>query len=109
MPLPGLYGRAFGSLLVGDFRTTLGEVNNNGASIISLVGEHYRKVVPVTELGIGVSWKRDNLRARIGYEIVDWIGLADSPDLIHDFTNKLGHRVGDVSLDGLDVRFEYEY
>lgn len=102
----GFSTRASGSLLAGDFRTTLVETNNAGASVISNVTDRYRKVVPVTELGVGLSWQGETVRMRVGYEIIDWFGLVDSPDFVHDFTNKLSHRTSDLSLDGLSVEVE---
>lgn len=102
----GLYANAHGSLLMGTFRTRLTEANNAGAAVISNVSERFEKMVPVAELGLGVSYQNENFRARIGYEMSNWFGLVDSPDFVHDFTNKLSHRVGDLSLDGLTVRLE---
>lgn len=105
----GLYGRAAGSLLAGDFRSSLSESNNGGAAIISDVTDRFCKVVPVAELGIGLSWQTQRFQARIGYEIANWFGLVDSPDFVHDFTNKLGRRVSDLSLDGLAVQLQMAF
>ncbi len=102
----GLYGRAFGSLLAGDIRADLTETNNNGGTVITRVQEKFHKVIPVAEMGLGVSWHNETFAARVGYELTNWFGLVDSPDFIHDYTNKLGHRIGDLSLDGLSVRVE---
>jgi hypothetical protein len=105
----GFYGRAFGSLLTGDFRTSLLETNNSGASVLVNVSDHFRKVVPVAELGLGIYWQQNNWRALLGYEMTNWFGLVDSPDFAHDFANKLTYRTGDLSLDGLRVGFQYDY
>ena len=105
----GLYGQAAGSLLAGDFRTNLYEANNAGASVITNVDDRFRKVVPVAELGVGAVYQRDHVRVRLGYYITNWFGLVDSPDIVHDFTNKLSHRVSDLSLDGLLAQLIFAY
>ncbi len=105
----GLYANAYASLISGRFTTSLNETNNAGASVITDITERFRKIVPVSELGIGVSFHWENWSARLGYQMVDWYGLVDSPDIVHDFSNKLDHRTGDVSLDGLNLRLELDF
>lgn len=105
----GLYANGAASLMTGDFRTSVSETNNNGATVITNVSDRFRKVVPVTELGLGVSWQNSWVRARVGYEIINWFGLVDSPDFVHDFTNKYSRRVSDLSLDGLAAQLEFAF
>jgi hypothetical protein len=105
----GFYGRAFGSLLAGDFRTSLTETDNNGAVVFVDLTDRIRKVVPVAELGLGLYWQQNNWRALVGYEMVNWFGMVDSPEIIHDIANKLSYRVGDFSLDGLRVGLQFDY
>jgi len=105
----GLYAHAHGSLLDGQFRTQLTETNNANAAVISNVSEKFDKMVTNFELGLGLTWKGESLSARIGYEMSNWMGMVDSPDFVHDYTNKLSHRVSDLSLNGLAVRLEYAY
>jgi hypothetical protein len=100
----GIYASGYGSLLTGTFRTSLFESQNAGAAQITNISEKFRKVVPVAELGIGLTWHWENVHARIGYEMADWFGMVDSPDIVHDFSNKLSHRVSDLSLEGLAIR-----
>jgi Legionella pneumophila major outer membrane protein precursor len=103
----GFYGRAFGSLLTGDFRTSFVEgINTVGVSDVT---DRIRKIVPVTELGLGVYWQWENWRAQIGYEMSNWFGMVDSPDFVNDVTNKLSYRTGDLSLDGLRVVLQFDY
>ncbi len=104
-----LFAHGYGSLLAGDFRTCLHETNNAGASVITDVDERFRKMVPVAELGLGVAWQGDWLHLRVGYEMVNWFGLIDSPDFVHDYTNKLSRRTSDLSLDGLAVELGVDY
>jgi hypothetical protein len=103
------YASGYGSLLSGDFRTRLQETNNAGASVISDVTDRYRKVVPIAELGLGVLWQGAMLHVRVGYEITDWFGMVDSPDFVHDYTNKLSYRTSDLSLDGLAVEVGLDF
>ncbi|MBY0526749.1 MAG: hypothetical protein K2R98_25380 [Gemmataceae bacterium] len=105
----GIYGRAFGSMLMGRFSTSLVESNNNGAAPITFITDKFRKVVPVTELGMGLSWNSESFKTRVGYQMTNWYGLVDSPDFVHDFTNKYSRRVSDLSLDGLNVQIEFDY
>jgi hypothetical protein len=105
----GVYGRAFGSLLVGNFNTNLSETDNSGAAVLTQVNDHFTKVIPVAEMSMGLSWQSESLRLQLGYEITNWFGLVDSSDIVHDFSNKPSHRVSDLSLEGLNVRLEYDY
>lgn len=105
----GFYGRAAGSLLSGNFTTTLQETNNAGVTVLTNVSENFNKVVPVAELGMGLCVERGSVRARIGYEMVNWFGLVDSPDIVHDFSNKLSHRYSDLGLQGLVLRVQWTY
>ncbi len=105
----GIYGTAAGSLLAGDFRTNLYEANAGGVTVISNLSERFRKVVPVAELGIGAVYQREHARLRLGYYITNWFGMVDSPDVVHDFSNKLSYRQSDLSLDGLLVQLLLSY
>jgi hypothetical protein len=100
-----LYARGSGSLLVGDFRTQLLETNNAGATTDVNVSEHFEKLVPVLELGLGVGWQYRNFQVSLGYELTNWFGLVDSPDFPDDVhPGKIARRVSDLSLDGLLFR-----
>lgn len=105
----GLYANGAGSLLAGDFHTYLYEANGGGSAIITDVFDRFRKVVPVAELGMGAVYQREHVRLRLGYYITNWFGLVDSPDIVHDFSNKLSHRVSDLSLDGLLLQALFAY
>lgn len=105
----GLYARGYGSLVCGDFRTSLVETNNAGFAVISHVSDNYRKVVPVAEVGFGAAWQGEHMRIRVGYELVNWFGLIDSPDFVHDFSNKASRRLGDLGLEGLIAQFDFTF
>lgn len=102
-----LYGRANASLLLGQFKSNLSETNDAGATAIVNVSEKFDKVIPVLEVGLGVSWQYGNFRVRAGYEFVNWFGMVDGLDFGDDVhQGKLSRRTGDLSLDGLAVRAE---
>jgi hypothetical protein len=97
-----LFGRAHGSLLVGDFRSRLHETDNGGATLISNVSDKFRQLVPVTELGVGIAWQGRHLRVSLGYELVNWFNLVDGPDFVDDVHNgKAARRLSDLSLEAV--------
>jgi hypothetical protein len=106
----GLYGRAAASLVLGDFKSHLAEINNAGTTVLVDVTDRFEKVVPVLELGFGVTYQVRNFRLSAGYEFTNWFGLADLPDFVDDVhQGKLARRVSDLSIDGLVVRAEWRY
>jgi hypothetical protein len=106
----GVYGRARGSLLTGQFRNFLTETDVNGAVTIANLGEKYYQVVPVTELGLGVAWQGEHLRFGVGYEISNWFGMVNSPDFTSGVNRgKLSRRTSDLSIEGLAVQLGLLY
>jgi hypothetical protein len=106
----GVFARGRFSMMLGQYRTSLVETDNAGATTITNVSENFDKVVPVLELGMGVSWQYGSLRLTAGYEMINWSNLVDVPDFVDDFNlGKLGRRVSDFSLDGLVVRAELSF
>ena len=103
----GLYARGGASLLAGSFRTSLAETLNGGATPVVNVTDSFHKVVPVFEMGMGLSWQYGGWRLTAGYEFVDWVGLVDGIDFVDDVhAGKPARRTGDLSLDGLVLRAE---
>jgi hypothetical protein len=106
----GVYSRAAASLMVGNFRDTVFEANNDGASPITNVTDRFHKVVPVVEVGLGLSYQYHNFRVTAGYEFIDWLGLVDTPDFVSDtHVGKPARRIGDLGFDGLVLRAEFAY
>jgi hypothetical protein len=100
-----LYAKAYGSLLMGEFRTNLRESLNGGALTSINVAERFEKVVPVTELGIGIAWSNENIRIRLGYELANWFGMVDSVDFVEGRSfGKTDRRVSDLSLEALSLQ-----
>ncbi len=105
-----LFGRARGSLVVGDVSNCLRETDNAGRTVNAAVGEGYTQVVPVLELATGVAWQYRNVRLAAGYEVANWFNLIDSPTFVNDFAEgKLGRRRGDLSLEGLFLQLGLVY
>jgi hypothetical protein len=106
----GLYGRAAASLVLGEFKTHLAEVNNAGTTVLVDVTDRFEKVLPVLELGFGLTYEIRGLRLMAGYEFTNWFGLANLPDFADDFhQGKFVRRISDLSIDGLAVRAEWRY
>jgi hypothetical protein len=105
----GLYARGSASLLLVEGRSRLSEVANGTTTVVD-VSDHFDKVIPVAELGVGVTFQYRNFRLSAGYEFTNWFGLIDVPDFSDDsHRGKLVRRTGDLSLDGLVLRAEFAY
>jgi hypothetical protein len=106
----GLYGRAAGSLLVGDYSVRQTEFNNGGVTPLTNVGESFRKITPVAELAFGVAYRREHLRLSVGYEITNWFNLVDTPSFVSDVhQGKFIRNVSDLGLDGFAAKAEFVY
>jgi hypothetical protein len=104
----GVYARGSGSLLVGRFRSDLSETANR-LPIVSL-SETFTRVVPVIEVGIGLSYQVGAWRFTAGYEIINWFGMVDGLDVVSDVhPGKIGHRTGDLGFDGFMFRAQRQF
>ncbi len=104
----GLYGRGSASLLVGRFRTSLSETANT----LPIVGvsDATTRVVPVVDVGLGLSYQGSCWRVTAGYEIINYFGMVDGLDVISDVhPGKLGRRIGDLGFNGLVLRAELQF
>lgn len=105
-----LYGRAAGSLMVGDSRVAQTEVNNAGATTLTDVSQSFRKITPVLELAAGVAYQRGNVRLSLGYEVTNWFSLIDTPVFVNDVhQGKFLGTVSDLGVDGFAARVEFKY
>jgi hypothetical protein len=104
------FGRAKGGLIIGEVTNTLRETDNGGATTNANVRECYYTNIPMLEMGTGISWEYRNFRLSVGYEVVNWFNLIDSPTFVDDFAEgKIGRRHGDLSLEGLFVQLGVAY
>jgi hypothetical protein len=101
----GLYARARGSLLSGQFRDYLTETAGNGSVAILDVNEKHEQVVPVAEMGLGVNYCSEHWHVSVGYELANWFDMVNSPDFqgASNFS-KISRRTSDLSLEGLAVQ-----
>ena len=105
-----LYGRAAGSLLTGDFHATQTEFNNAGATPLTNVEESFRKITPAAELAFGVAYQAEHVRLSVGYEVVNWFNLVDTPSFVSDVQQgKYLRNVSDLGVEGLAVKAEFAY
>ena len=100
----GFYMRARGSLVSGETRNFLTETASNGTISVVNVAEKTHSVIPVAELGFGLSMDWEHLSVRVGYEMTNWFGLVNSPDFPSASNiGTLNRRTSDLSLEGLAV------
>jgi hypothetical protein len=101
----GLYARARGSLLSGQFKNYLTETTANNSIVIVNVNEKNDQIVPVAELGMGLNYCSEHWHVSIGYEMTNWFNMVNSLDF-PDSSNigKVGRRTSDLSLEGLAVQ-----
>ena len=105
-----LYGRAAGSLLVGDFSVQQVELNNNGTTPLTNVQQSFRKITPVLEMGVGVAYHTDHFRISVGYELTNWFNLVDTPSFVSDVDQgKYQRNISDLGVEGLAVKAEVTY
>jgi len=106
----GLYAKGYGSLLSGEFHSRLTELANGGAQPIVDVSDRFQKLVPVTQLGLGVGWSNQNVSLRVGYELYNFFGLVDSVDFLDSNSfGKIGHRTSDLSLEALVISLGFYF
>jgi Legionella pneumophila major outer membrane protein precursor len=101
----GLYGKMRCSLLSGEVKNELNETNDNGTVQVVAVTEKHEEVIPVAELGMGLSWEYEHVFVKVGYELTDWFNLINSPAFT-DSTN-IGlptRRTSDLTLEAVTVQ-----
>jgi len=106
----GLYAKAYGTLLSGDFHTVDQEIAAGGTQVITDLSDKFEKIVPVTELGIGAGWASRNVMFRVGYELTNFFGLVDNVDFVDSNSfGKTSHRTSDLSLEALVISLGFFY
>jgi hypothetical protein len=100
----GLFVRGSAGLMTGRMRSSLSEVGN-GAIIVNVV-DRFNRIVPVTDLGIGLSYEFGTwLRLSAGYEFHNWGGVVERFDFVDDaHTSKMARRADDLGFDGIFFR-----
>lgn len=106
-----IYGKAFGSLLAGNWQADYTLVNQFGGGVIGNRYDDYR-VSPVvdTELGLGWTSKGGGLRVTSGYMFSTWFNAVNNRDYIQAFRRgnllDLDHS---LTFSGLTFRTELRF
>lgn len=106
----GAYARGRGSLLVGNYCVSTMETDFAGNVVNTDVMDNVMKVVPVLDLGLGISWQRRNVRASVGYEISHWFNQVEGISFTDDFAfGKTARRQSDLSLEALAFQLSFDF
>ena len=104
----GTYFRGSASLMTGRFRSDYSEVANNVAVVG--VSEKFNRVIPNMEMGLGLQYQKGSWRVSVGYEFINYFGMAEQVDFVDDANPaKIGRRTGNLSFDGIVFRSEYSF
>lgn len=105
------FGRAAGSLLVGDMRSRYTETDNSGQDLVTDLNRTNRdQLIPVAELALGLNWSgklSEQLGAdlSVGYEYQNWFNAYNTSTFVDDSSpGVLSERSGDISFRGFFVR-----
>jgi hypothetical protein len=100
-----VFGRARGALMYGDIKNRQLALNNAGATTNADLTDSSTQIIPVAELGVGLSWQYRNLVVSGGYEATNWFNLVDRQLFVDDFSEgRFQRRVSDLSLEGIFLR-----
>ena len=100
-----LFGRAAGSVLAGNFRTSITTIDATGATGTFTKTSADMHAVPVLEASAGVAWEYRDWEASIGYEMAAWFNQSPNSGLFSAGQNSYG----DILLDGVFTRLAYKY
>jgi hypothetical protein len=104
----GVYLRGSASLLTGRF-CALRTETANGFAIVD-ISENYTRVIPMFDLGVGLSFQKGNWRVSAGYEFMNWFNMVDGTDFVDDaHPAKLIRPVGSLGFDGVVFRAEVSF
>ncbi len=105
----GLYGKAYGSLMSGNFKTHLDQFVNSGRTNAINIEDSFKKVIPVTELGVGFGWKGDHMTFLLGWELQNYFGMVDIIDFPSGTSFKPFYHTGDLSLEALTASVGFNF
>lgn len=103
----GLYGRGRLGLLSSSFNSRRTETI--GSSLVIDETDRYFTVIPVAELGAGLSYRSDRVSFGVGFEMTDWLNMVSG---IGDATSNGALTVrkrSDLTLEGLSVRLGFSF
>jgi hypothetical protein len=105
-----IFGRASGSLLIGNSKLQLRETNDSGNEVVASVSDrNQQQSIPVAEAALGMNWsqpigKQAMLNLGVGYEYQHWFNAFDNARFVDSQapgafqTNR-----GDINFGGLFV------
>ncbi len=94
------------SLITGAFAGSQTEVANN-AYILSIT-DKYVGIVPMTDLGLAVTYRHGGWNLSIGYEFQNWFNMLQGFNIVDDSNPaKLIREIGGIGFDGMALRAEY--
>jgi hypothetical protein len=107
-----VYGKTTASLLAGEFRSSYLQANQFNGIEAEITWDD-RRVVPIGEWELGVSWvsRGDFVRVSAGYHFAWWGNVVTTPELInavqgYNFTDVGQDTEDDITFDGLVARLE---
>jgi hypothetical protein len=104
------YGKGRGSLVVGDYRVSNQQTDFAGNFVLTDATDKFCRVVPVLDLGAGVSYRFGGVRASVGYEITHWFNQVEGVTFLDDFSEgKRARRVSDLSLEAIVFGLSFEF
>lgn len=109
-----LYGRAAGSLLVGDISINQSEVDNNGLDQIASLQSRETRIVPMLELTAGLDWTANlsnasRLTIGAGYTLENWFNATDSIRFVDSASaGVFTQDSSDLSWEGFFLKFALE-
>jgi len=104
------YGKGRGSLVVGDYRVSSQQTDFAGNLVLADAAEKFCRVVPVIDLGAGVSYRFRGVRASVGYEITHWFNQVEGVTFLDDFSEgQRARKVSDLSLEAIVFGLSFEF
>lgn len=104
------YGKGRGSLVVGDYRVSNTQTDFAGNVLLADASDKFMRVVPVLDLGAGLSYKFRSVRASVGYEISHWFNQVEGITFLDDFAEgKRARKVSDLSLEAIVFGLSFDF
>jgi hypothetical protein len=101
----GAYARGAVTMMSAQVNADLAE-NANGVPIVA-VSQKFHQLIPVLDMGIGLSYQMGNWRFTAGYELMTWFGMVEGIDFADDVTpGKLNRTISDLGFEGFVFRAE---
>lgn len=106
----GVYGKLAGAVLAGHFENRYIANDAGGVFLGANITDERTQVVPVIEVGAGLSYQRGQFTAQLGYELTTYFNFVQRTNFGDDvqFFNQ-DRTSGNLGLDGFVLRFGWNY